>query len=243
MKKILLRKLMNWLFLLPNYLTIILVNFATLFSKGRSVKFGKCNKTDFFFVRDNYSKRFFSQFERGVFLYIGGTKKRGKILFNKYCLENIQFKNSDVVIDCGANQGDLYLALSEYILPQSYYAIEPSPAEFKCLELSLYSGENLFNLALAEKNGYMDFYISSAGADSSLIKPSSYEEKIKIKSINLETFFNDQKIKNCKLLKLEAEQPDTAGMSAPERNKQDQAILESFLKHLGPDLPDKLEGK
>ena len=37
--------------------------------------------------------------------------------------------------------------------------------------------------------------------------------------------------------------PDTAGMSASERNKQDQAILESFLKHLGPDLPDKLEGK
>ena len=37
--------------------------------------------------------------------------------------------------------------------------------------------------------------------------------------------------------------PDTAGMSASERNKQDQAILESFLKHLGPDLPNKLEGK
>ena len=37
--------------------------------------------------------------------------------------------------------------------------------------------------------------------------------------------------------------PDTAGMSASERNKQDQAILESFLKHLGPDLPNKQEGK
>ena len=37
--------------------------------------------------------------------------------------------------------------------------------------------------------------------------------------------------------------PETEGMSASERNKQDQAILESFLKLLGPDLPDKLEGK
>ena len=45
------------------------------------------------------------------------------------------------------------------------------------------------------------------------------------------------------LLKLEAEQLDTEGMSASERNKQDQAILESFLKLLGPDLPDKQEGK
>ena len=37
--------------------------------------------------------------------------------------------------------------------------------------------------------------------------------------------------------------PETEGMSASERNKQDQAILESFLKLLGPDLTDKLEGK
>ena len=37
--------------------------------------------------------------------------------------------------------------------------------------------------------------------------------------------------------------PETEGMSASERNKQDQAILESFLKLLGPDLPNKLEGK
>ena len=37
--------------------------------------------------------------------------------------------------------------------------------------------------------------------------------------------------------------PETEGMSASERNKQDEAILESFLKLLGPDLPNKLEGK
>ena len=37
--------------------------------------------------------------------------------------------------------------------------------------------------------------------------------------------------------------PETEGMSASERNKQDQAILESFLKLLGPDLPNKQEGK
>lgn len=205
MKKILLRKFMNWLFVLPNYITIILVNVFTLFSRTRSVKFGKCNKTNFFFVKDNYSERYFSQFERGIFLYYRGTKERGKILFNKYCLDKIKFKKSDVVIDCGANQGDLYLGLSEHILPQNYYAIEPSPAEFKCLEQSLCSGENLFNLALAEKNGFMDFYVSSAGADSSLIIPFTYDKKIKIKAINLETMFNNQKIKNCKLLKLEAE--------------------------------------
>ena len=37
--------------------------------------------------------------------------------------------------------------------------------------------------------------------------------------------------------------PETEGMSASERNKQDQAIVEYFLKLLGPDLPNKQEGK
>ena len=45
------------------------------------------------------------------------------------------------------------------------------------------------------------------------------------------------------LLKLEAKQLDTEGMSALERNKQDQAIFESFLKLLGPGLSDKQGGK
>ena len=45
------------------------------------------------------------------------------------------------------------------------------------------------------------------------------------------------------LLKLETEQPDTEGMSARERNKQDQAIVKSFLKILGAVLQKKLEGK
>ena len=45
------------------------------------------------------------------------------------------------------------------------------------------------------------------------------------------------------LLKLETEQPDREGMSASERNKQDQAILKSFLKLLDADLKNKQEGK
>ena len=45
------------------------------------------------------------------------------------------------------------------------------------------------------------------------------------------------------LLKLETEQPDREGMSSSERNKQDQAILKSFLKLLDADLKNKQEGK
>ena len=36
--------------------------------------------------------------------------------------------------------------------------------------------------------------------------------------------------------------PDTEGMSASERNKLDQALLESFMQLLGPDWKSKLEG-
>ena len=36
--------------------------------------------------------------------------------------------------------------------------------------------------------------------------------------------------------------PNTEGMSASERNKLDQALLESFMQLLGPDWKSKLEG-
>ena len=205
LKNIILRKFMNWLFLLPDNLSMILLNLLFFCFSKTSIKFEKNKNKGLFFVKDNYSERYFVEFKRGVKLYFRGTKIRGKTLFNKYCLENINFKKSDIVIDCGANQGDLRLGLSELVSPQNYYALEPSPMEFKCLQSSLCSGERLFNLALAEKNGYMDFYVSSASADSSLIKPAIYDKKIKVEAVTLEFFFNEEKIKNCKLLKLEAE--------------------------------------
>ena len=39
-----------------------------------------------------------------------------------------------------------------------------------------------------------------------------------------------------------SDMPDTEGMSASERNKLDQALLESFMQLMSPDWKIKLEG-
>ena len=44
------------------------------------------------------------------------------------------------------------------------------------------------------------------------------------------------------LKQMVSDMPNTEGMSASERNKQDQALLESFMQLLGPDWKSKLEG-
>ena len=51
----------------------------------------------------------------------------------------------------------------------------------------------------------MSFYLSSATGDSSLIEPASFTEKIDVRVTTLDIFDQENNIKKCKLLKLEAE--------------------------------------
>ena len=44
------------------------------------------------------------------------------------------------------------------------------------------------------------------------------------------------------LKQMVSDMPDTEGMSASERNKLDQALLESFMQLMSPDWKSKLEG-
>ena len=57
-------------------------------------------------------------------------------LIDEYMFSEIEFENDDIVIDCGANIGEIYNALkrnnsNEYSF--SYYAFEPSKYEFSIL--------------------------------------------------------------------------------------------------------------
>ena len=47
-------------------------------------------------------------------------------------------EKDDVVFDCGANSGDLFLRLSKLIDSNNYYAFEPNPLDFKVLNFNLY---------------------------------------------------------------------------------------------------------
>ena len=58
-----------------------------------------------------------------------------------------------------------------------YIGFEPSPIEFSCLEQNVRPSV-VHNVGLWNEEGELNFYISSQGADSSLIKPQEYNEII-----------------------------------------------------------------
>ena len=81
-----------------------------------------------------------------------------------------------------------------------YIGFEPSPIEFSCLEQNVRPSV-VHNVGLWNEEGELNFYISSQGADSSLIEPQEYNEIIKSKVLRLDEFVSS----NVKCLKLEAE--------------------------------------
>ena len=57
-------------------------------------------------------------------------------IFKSYCLDMISIDAGDIVVDCGANIGELNLALQSKNIEVNYYAFEPDQDTFECLKLN-----------------------------------------------------------------------------------------------------------
>ena len=132
--------------------------------------------------------------------YEGGLLQRAENLAKSYFLNEIAFNNEDIFLDCGANVGDVKLWFNLEGIKIEYQAFEPSPVEFSCLKENV-SPSKTHNVGLWNKLGELKFYVSSEGADSSLIEPPTYDAIITVKVRRLEDFINTK----VKCLKLEAE--------------------------------------
>ncbi|MDA8768499.1 FkbM family methyltransferase [Planktomarina temperata] len=129
-----------------------------------------------------------------------GWEARAESLGKVYFLEKINFKDGDIVIDCGANVGDLKLWFEFKNIKIDYVGFEPSPIEFKCLKANVHPS-TVHNVGLWNSDDEIKFYLSSQGADSSLIKPPTYASVAVTKTFRLEGFLSEP----VKCLKLEAE--------------------------------------
>ena len=81
-------------------------------------------------VTDSDDKNIFIGQNSRIKLYLNGIEARLKELAKVYHLENIAFESGDVVIDCGANVGEIGMFLSRYNV--DYHAFEPSSEETSC---------------------------------------------------------------------------------------------------------------
>jgi FkbM family methyltransferase len=130
-----------------------------------------------------------------------GIVRRTEILGDTYFLPRIRFRPGDLVVDCGANVGELKYYFLENGLEVEYVGIEPSPLEYRCLVENV-APSKTHNVGLWDSDGELEFYVSSQMADSSLIEPPEFDEVIKVPTRRLDGLLEGQTIK---LLKLEAE--------------------------------------
>ena len=176
--------------------------------------------------------------QRGCKCYRKGLRERGLELAKSYNIDSLKFEEGDIVLDCGANYGDLILYLEFLNIELNYYAFEPGIDEYKTLEINM---KNLnkkikaktYQLGLGNSNSIKDFYYSPSDGDSSIIEIDSFIKKVQIEVIKLEDFVK-QKLSNkkIKLLKLEAEGAEPEVL---EGSKEILKQVEFIAADLGPE--------
>ena len=141
-------------------------------------------------------------------LYQRGFSYRAQQIANDYLLFTNLFSAGDTVVDCGANSGDLELYFLLNGIDVNYIAFEPSPKEFECLVRNTshrLKKSELHRVALGNRNSQSEFYLSSQSADSSIIEPYNYSNKIIVDERRLDDCASLIEVKKIKLLKVEAE--------------------------------------
>lgn len=138
--------------------------------------------------------------------YRRGFSARARELSESYSIATIiSSLESPIVIDCGANTGDIASCLPK---GSKYFGFEPDPEAYDCLKINIEQlplHASLHRLALSEFSGESYFYLSSKGADSSLVPPLNYSSKISVEVVTLDSMVARLGITHIDLLKVEAE--------------------------------------
>lgn len=173
--------------------------------KGFALKINYEEELDIFSITDGKDKHYFGNLLRGLDHYRSGLSYRANKLFSTYLLENIRFELDDIVIDCGANYGDLWLSLKDKIRPSSYITFEPGILENRSIKNNAPLGIHN-RLGLSNKRDIATtFYVNEEGGDSSIVEPLKYSKTINIETTTLSEYVIENNINHIKLLKLEAE--------------------------------------
>ena len=182
---------------IPTVLFVYLKNIQSRIQQRR-VKYSVSDSL----IEIKYTKEYWTTHRHRLHLYTNGLRNRGNSIGKSYLLENIEFNNGDVIIDCGANMGDLQLYFISLGIKVQYFGIEPNPIDFRCLESNLNPGHFAWNLALWNETKTLKFYVDSKSASSSLIEPPYFTDILSIKAVRLDEIELPPRIK---LLKIEGE--------------------------------------
>lgn len=130
------------------------------------------------------------------------TTKLFEKLYDTYCLNEINIEDGDLVLDCGANVGELNIAFYKKGIKINYVGFEPDKTTYDSLVKNRVNPTDEFiNVALSDKNGESKLFLDSQGGDSSIIFFGNDNFEC-VKTITLDSLCLQKPIK---LFKLEAE--------------------------------------
>jgi FkbM family methyltransferase len=181
---------------LPNVLFLLVVNFIFRI-KGLSIR--ASFEGDNLLVSDGEIELNLVHKKR-IFLYFNGIKSRLRKLTDNYMLNFEKLKHDvDYFFDIGCNIGELGILAKSHDI--TYHGFEPSFNEYKCAIKNLNSYGKINNIGLWYEKTTLQFYQSSAMADSSFIEPKFYNDIISMNVDTLDNFKTSGRI----FLKVEAE--------------------------------------
>ena len=138
--------------------------------------------------------------KQGLYAYGQGIENRIKELSEKYKLNNINFEKDDVIVDCGANNGDFFLCLPEFV---NYIGIEASEKVFNNLTHNVRNNKLLNLCVWHTDNLEKKFFINDEYGDSSVFESREKSEVLTLKTISLDRIIKDYE--KVKLIKIDGE--------------------------------------
>lgn len=193
----------------------------------RKLRFYFDKKQSLFCLKEKEDNFYFSENQRGFKHYKFGLKLRGHEIANSYGIDLVKFKKSDIVFDCGANVGDLFIFLKDKINHNNYFAFEPSINDFSALSINA-PFSNCFQIGLSNTKGQEEFYLSTKKGDSSIVKPKRFTGSITINTNTIDNIFESHGIDKLRLLKIEAEgyEPEILDGAIKSLNKVDYIAID-----------------
>jgi len=122
-------------------------------------------------------------------------------------------KPGDIVIDVGAHIGYYTLIAAARVGKSGHvYAFEPTSNTFKILQKNIqmnnFTNVSLYNLAISDKEGYVELYLSdtiNTGATSITVSEFFSGKIEKAKCITIDSFLKKENIKKVDLIKIDVE--------------------------------------
>lgn len=166
-------------------------------------------------------------------------------LAGDYEVSGFNIDKDDVVIDVGAHIGLFSLFISQYCKHGKIFSYEPIKENFNILKenLELNNIKNIipFNFAVSNQSGKSKIFINFDDSAHSIF--NSGKDFIEVNSITIKSIFDQNKIENCNLLKLDCEGAEYEIVDSISKEyflKIDKIMIEYHLANENPELFKKL---